>query len=135
MRATDKLEMGWGGPLDSSVERTFRGSVDGASQLGGLTGKIRANVSAKTPSRTNHSPTTISTMPPQRLTLGALARSRSAVPSCPHPTVKAAPNDRATIATAAAEKAASAAETPPVVSACPARPARIGPVQPNPMIR
>ncbi len=44
-------------------------------------------------------------------------------------------NISATMTTAAVAKATMAAVKPPVVSACPARPARIGPVQPKPARR
>jgi hypothetical protein len=47
----------------------------------------------------------------------------------------AAPNRRKTSVAAAATNARKAVTNPPVASPCPARPARIGPVQPNPARR
>src|ERR671919_935048 len=142
---------GW---LGSSIGRTQRGRWSepqagegqgaqkypeplGQLQRSGIcyTGNRSANSSAQIPSAANHTPTTISTYPPQRLMEGALARTRSIVVSRA-PTIRnEAANRSPTRTTAATTNARKAAPNPPVASPCPARPARIGPVHPKPASR
>lgn len=72
---------------------------------------------------------------PHFLTVGAFNFNFSTNASCDFPITNASPNIRITITIDAVIKARIAAEKPPVVNANPARPTRIGPVQPKPAIR
>jgi len=83
----------------------------------------------------NHAPTVMRIRPPQRLTVGAPALSESTVRWWAAPTISASPNIKITIMSAAMPNEMNAAEAPPAMRDCPARPARIGPVQPNPAAR
>lgn len=80
-------------------------------------------------------PTVTRIQPPIRLTSFARACIRSRTCSCALAMEKESENIRMTIASAATAKAPSAEAALPIVRACPARPVRIGPVQPNPARR
>lgn len=99
------------------------------------TGKMSAKVSAKRPRAMNQAPTTMSTYPPQCLTAGAPLCSRLTSCCCAMATPNAAANSSRIRTTAVTANATTAAAEPPVVSACPARPARMGPVHPKPAAR
>jgi hypothetical protein len=73
--------------------------------------------------------------PPQRLTSVERAWMRLTVCSCADPITNDSPTNMPTRTIPATTNAAKAAATPPVETACVARPARIGPVQPKPASR
>jgi hypothetical protein len=105
------------------------GSTEEASQ----TGNTRAKKSPNTPRATNHAPTSTRIQPPHRFMVGPAASSRAASRSWAKATVSAETEANRAMANPATTNAVTAAEVPPTLSACPARPARIGPVHPKPM--
>ena len=130
------------GPSRTSiaVPGTFR-AIPAPRELAALgtcgcyTGKTAANVSAKAPRTKIQVPTTRSRAPPQRLICGAFACRRSSAVSWAFAASRATEKMRRTSAAAATAKARAAASHPPVANACPARPARMGPVHPKPASR
>ena len=101
----------------------------------GYTGNTVAKASAKRPRTKIQVPTTTSSAPAQLLICGALVRRRSRVASSAQATRRAMPKVRTSRVAAARAKARPAASRPPVEKACPARPARMGPVHPKPARR
>lgn len=83
----------------------------------------------------NQTPTPIRIYAPQRFTVGEFSFSFSTMPSCARPITNERLNIRMTITMDATIKANIDAVKPPVVNANPARPTRIGPVQPKPASR
>ncbi len=96
------------------------------------TRKMLSKNPAKIARTRNQAPTTTRIQPPQRFTVGACAVIRATVRSSALATVNAAMKINPTSTMAATTKAVNAAPKPPIVRAYPARPARIGPVQPKP---
>lgn len=80
-------------------------------------------------------PTKMRIHPPHFFTFTVSVRSVSTSRSCAKAIDSESANIRIVIISAAATKEVNAAGAPPIVNACPARPARIGPVQPKPAIR
>lgn len=115
-----------------AVSAGHLGTGDLYTKIDCYTGRNCTKKSAQMASAISQSPTSINMRPPQILTRSVLARSLATRLSCARATANAKTNIKVDIVKAAVTNPRKASHGPPIVNACPARPARIGPVQPKP---